>query len=655
MSDFSRGLGQSSKRGAGSVSTGLYVLALAFVFVATSSSAQNNPLQFVERTQIDGEEVDPGSGLQLIDFHDASAFLGNPNLNLQRTTDAEVGDVNNDGYPDLLESNVGAYPASETLVLRLNDGVGGFDAIALGIGASETTDVELVDLNADGFADLILTDAILRQVKVFQNKKGVGGLWFDLSNPADFVGSMTACPTHIAAGDLNGDFAADFAVSQTPGPIASGACSVPGDPARTSVFLNVGGSGTSFTASQLPQGSSNSEYGVGVFFLLADGPGDTSLDIMNVNMGVGVAAGDLFVNDGSGAFSHAGAFDPGFQGYSGAAADLDGDGAEDVVLSGYDIASDHGEFAVFRGDAANPGSFLAPHVGNIGFWETPVDVELGNLDVDGNVDILLAWYRFTSYGPGTWEGEGGVRAYRYDEQATGAAFSILVDTYIDPVFIGPLGFQAERLSVDLIDYDQDGDPDMYMAGGDSATLYTNLLNLVPGTLPNQFFENLTIEPDSDGDGVVDALDNCMFHPNPNQEDADNDGVGDACFECEDGKDNDGDLLIDYPEDEGCNGYQAVEDPECGNGIDDDGDGLIDYPDDPGCRTARWEEAPECSNGIDDDADGLVDWPADRDCPNLTGVSEAGTSSCGLGFELALVLLPLMALRRRRERLRLRSD
>jgi len=41
--------------------------------------------------------------------------------------------------------------------------------------------------------------------------------------------------------------------------------------------------------------------------------------------------------------------------------------------------------------------------------------------------------------------------------------------------------------------------------------------------------NLTIvRIDSDGDGVVDSVDNCLNTPNPTQTDTDGDGIGDAC-------------------------------------------------------------------------------------------------------------------------------
>ena len=73
-------------------------------------------------------------------------------------------------------------------------------------------------------------------------------------------------------------------------------------------------------------------------------------------------------------------------------------------------------------------------------------------------------------------------------------------------------------------------------------------------------------------------------------------VGGGC-QCQDGRDNDGDGKIDYPDDPGCSApiddderddSEPVDEfvPECADGIDNDEDGLIDFPDDPGCYSSK---------------------------------------------------------------------
>jgi cysteine-rich repeat protein len=87
-----------------------------------------------------------------------------------------------------------------------------------------------------------------------------------------------------------------------------------------------------------------------------------------------------------------------------------------------------------------------------------------------------------------------------------------------------------------------------------------------------------------------------------------DGVpGLPAEECDDGNTIAGD---------GCSPTCAVEN-ECQNGIDDDGDGLADFPNDPGCADAadflEISAALPCDDGLDNDGDTLVDFPADPGC------------------------------------------
>jgi hypothetical protein len=85
------------------------------------------------------------------------------------------------------------------------------------------------------------------------------------------------------------------------------------------------------------------------------------------------------------------------------------------------------------------------------------------------------------------------------------------------------------------------------------------------------------------------------------------GAGFTCehHACEDELDNDGDGIVDFPDDPGCT--NPLDDsevdpsplPECANGIDDDDDTLVDYPDDPGCQFAADDaEIDECIPGVE---------------------------------------------------------
>lgn len=89
--------------------------------------------------------------------------------------------------------------------------------------------------------------------------------------------------------------------------------------------------------------------------------------------------------------------------------------------------------------------------------------------------------------------------------------------------------------------------------------------------------------------------------------------------------------------------------DCIDGLDNDGDGLIDHPDDPGCLAeadvSELNPAIECDNGIDDDGDGLVDWPEDDGCEEVTDPSEVPEPGLGLGLAVGAAWVSLLGRRR----------
>ncbi len=101
--------------------------------------------------------------------------------------------------------------------------------------------------------------------------------------------------------------------------------------------------------------------------------------------------------------------------------------------------------------------------------------------------------------------------------------------------------------------------------------------------------------------------------------------------CNDGLDEDGDGLVDFPDDPHCTSLgDRSEGPDCSDGLDNDGDGPADSPDDPGCTDGSdLTEMADCSDGLDNDGDGAVDHPADAGCRIATSPREAPACDDGV--------------------------
>ena len=162
--------------------------------------------------------------------------------------------------------------------------------------------------------------------------------------------------------------------------------------------------------------------------------------------------------------------------------------------------------------------------------------------------------------------------------------------------------------------------------------------------------------DDDGDGFVDFVQDigCSSPADGSEQD--------PALPCDDGLDNDGDDFVDFPQDFGCSSPSDLQERSavCEDHLDNDGDGAVDLAD-PGCFNAGGSlENPQCQDGLDNDGDGGVDFDGgaaagnptfagDFQCLAMPWKNKESGGTCGLGFEVAPLLLLVLGVRRARGR------
>ena len=190
---------------------------------------------------------------------------------------------------------------------------------------------------------------------------------------------------------------------------------------------------------------------------------------------------------------------------------------------------------------------------------------------------------------------------------------------------------------------------MISSGQEMATMYSSDYTTV-GDRPWLEVCYLAGPIDSDGDGILDSVDNCPGSYNPDQADGDGDGMGDACDTCPNDGDNDADgdgvcgdvdnclntPNADQADGDGdgvgdaCDNCPATPNPDQadadGDGVgdvcegDSDGDGVAD--DDDNC--------PATPNSGQEDADGDGLGDACDNCPDAANADQADGDGDGLG-------------------------
>ncbi|MFN8459054.1 MAG: FG-GAP-like repeat-containing protein, partial [Anaerolineae bacterium] len=218
-----------------------------------------------------------------------------------------VGDVNSDGYLDVVVANYNGQ--GETV--WLNNGTGGFTQHPttpnFGVG-SNSGDVVLGDLNGDGTLDAIVANRLNEAETVWLND-GRGN--FTPHSPASFGAGDSFT---VALGDINGDGDLDALVAN--------------QGQTETVWMN-DGAGVFTNSSSFDAGSDSTDVALGDI----DGDGDLDAVIANAFN----QTETVWINNGTGSFSAHPTIPSFGTGDSQAVAlgDIDGDGDLDVLIANY--------------------------------------------------------------------------------------------------------------------------------------------------------------------------------------------------------------------------------------------------------------------------------------------------------------------------------
>lgn len=267
--------------------------------------------------------------------------------------DVELGDLNGDGFLDLVTGN-----STDNISVFLGDGAGSFTEVAnspftMGSNASA---VALGDLNGDGDLDIVVAKFFSDNVSVLLGN-GSGGFSGVVTNF-----TVSDGPRSVALGDLDGNGTLDIVTANE-------------NDDNVSVLLG-NGSGGFLPATNYPVGNASRSVALGDF------NGDGYLDLVTANRiddNVSVLLGN-----GDGSFGTATSFGAGDRPASVAIGNLNEDNALDlVVVNNFDD-----NVSVFFGDGS--GGFL-PAV-NFPLGDNAEEVKLGDLNGDGALDIITANY-----------------------------------------------------------------------------------------------------------------------------------------------------------------------------------------------------------------------------------------------------------------------
>ena len=302
-----------------------------------------------------------------------------------------VVDLNGDGFPDLVVANCGSNSNvncvstsnSGNVAVLLNNGNGTFKAaVTYALGASGATSVALADVNGDGKVDLIAAGGCAGG-GCANVLLGNGDGSFNTTVATYSSGGLSALS--VAVADVNGDGHPDVVVANQ---CADDTCTS----SNVGVLLN-NGSGIFAAAAPYDSGGLFSDS-----VAIGDVNRDGKPDIIVANSSASITVDDgnvgVLLGNGDGTFKTAVAYLSGaFGAASVAVADVNGDGILDLVVANCSgtasscVGAVPGDVGVLLGKG--DGTFQTAVTYAPG-GKTPFAVAVGDVNGDGKPDILVA-------------------------------------------------------------------------------------------------------------------------------------------------------------------------------------------------------------------------------------------------------------------------
>jgi len=297
------------------------------------------------------------------------------------TNQISMCDIDNDGDLDFIAANGQGYSSLGTALkprVYINNGTGTFsdqtDA-RVGTIAGWFRGVEFGDVDRDGDWDMLLAQDFVKPALLFINN----GSGYFTNESAQRMPAINLTSSRGQFGDIDNDGDLDIALTH------SGGTSHFGVGARMKIYVNEGtGYFEDQTASRVPAGNIGQQMDV----LFLDVDGDLDLDIHLGTRATGASDSKLYKNNGAGVFTEMTTIVSDATSYSYDAGDIDGDG--DLDLLGANAGPSNQELLLRNADGlgtvwTNISSQISPNPS-----ADDNDSKFFDIDMDGDLDMIIA-------------------------------------------------------------------------------------------------------------------------------------------------------------------------------------------------------------------------------------------------------------------------